>query len=120
MLKEHYRKDPMAAMTNRELGSRIKELREQCQMTQAALGEALDIDQSAVSRIEDGTRSLTATELAAATAALGVTIDALLEKEPAVPALLRAGDSDDEAVRDSLRIFSECIDEYWGIEALAE
>jgi transcriptional regulator with XRE-family HTH domain len=110
----------MNGMTDRDLGSRIRGLREQRQITQAALGKALDIDQSAVSRIEDGTRSLTATEVAAATSALGVTIDALLERESTVPALLRAGDSDDEAIRDSLRIFSECIDEYWGIEALSE
>jgi len=109
----------MAGPTDKNLGRRIKALREQRQMTQAVLGEALGIDQSAISRVEDGARALTAAELAGASSALGVTIDVLLAEEPAVPTLLRAGESDDEAVNESLRIFSDCIDEYWGIEALA-
>ena len=105
---------------DRKLGAQIKSLREQRQMTQAAFGEALGIDQSVVSRIEDGSRPLTARELASASSALGVTIAALLGEEMSAPALLRAGASDDEAIRGSLRIFSECIDEYRGVEALAE
>jgi transcriptional regulator with XRE-family HTH domain len=109
----------MGETTDKELGARIKALREQRQMTQAAFGKAFEIDQSTVSRIEDGTRPLTARELASASSALGVTIGALLDEEAPVPALRRAGESDDEAVRASLQIFSECIDEYRGIEALA-
>lgn len=104
---------------DRQLGARIRSLREERRMTQTALGEALGIDQSTVSRIEDGLRSLTARELASASSVLGVTIAALLAEEMSAPALLRAGDCDDEAVRASLRIFSECIDEYRGVEALA-
>jgi transcriptional regulator with XRE-family HTH domain len=120
MLEEHFLKGGvMANTTDKELGARIKALREQRHITQAGLGEALGLDQSAVSRIEDGARSLTAGELAAASSALGVTIDVLLEQEETVPALLRGGECDDEAVHESLRIFSECIDDYWGIEALS-
>jgi transcriptional regulator with XRE-family HTH domain len=104
--------------TDRKLGARIKSLREQRQMTQASFGEALGIDQSTVSRIEGGSRPLTAAELASASSVLEVTIAALLAEEM-TPALLRAGDSDGEAIRVSLRIFSECIDEYRGVEALA-
>jgi transcriptional regulator with XRE-family HTH domain len=106
-------------MTDKELGARIKSLREERGMTQAVLGQALGIDQSTVSRIEDGTRSLTARELAGASSVFGVTIGVLLDAQDAVPALLRAGPSDDQAVQASLRIFSECIDEYRGVEALA-
>ncbi len=108
----------MSNMSDRELGERIKSLREQRQMTQATLGGALGADQSAISRIEDGSRSLTARELASASSALGVTISALLGEEASAPALLRASESDDEAIRASLQIFSECIDEYRGVEAL--
>jgi transcriptional regulator with XRE-family HTH domain len=80
----------------------------------------LGLDQSAVSRIEDGSRPLTARELALVSTALSVTIASLVEGEEAsTPALLRAGQSDDQAVRESLRIFNECIDEYRGLEALA-
>lgn len=109
----------MTEMADIGLGMRIKALREQRPMTQAALGEALGVDQSAVSRIEDGSRPLAARELAAASSALGVTVAALLDEGASVPALLRAGDSDGEGVQLSLRIFNECIDEYRGIEALA-
>lgn len=113
------KKERMTEMADIDLGARIKALREQQQMTQAALGEAVGVDQSAVSRIEDGSRPLAARELAAASSALGVTVAALLDEEASVPALLRAGDSDGEGVQLSLRIFSECIDEYRGVEALA-
>ncbi len=109
----------MSKTTDQELGEQIKSLREQRQLTQAAFGKALEVDQSTVSRIEDGSRPLTARELAAASSFLGVTIGALLGEQEPVPALLRAGESDDEAVSASLRIFSECIDEYRGVEALA-
>lgn len=105
--------------TDQKLGARIRSLREQRRITQAAFGEALHLDQSTVSRIEDGSRSLTARELASTSSALGVTIAELLGEEMPTPALLRVGDCDDEAARSSLRIFSECIDEYWGVEALA-
>lgn len=105
--------------TDQKLGARIRSLREQRKLTQAAFGEVLRLDQSTVSRIEDGSRSLTARELASASSALGVTIAELLGEEMSAPALLRAGDCDDEAARTSLRIFSECIDEYRGVEALA-
>lgn len=119
MLKPHLRKLGMDQTADQRLGAQIKSLREQRQMTQAAFGEALGIDQSTVSRIEDGSRSLTARELASASSALGVTIAGLLGEELSAPALLRAADSDDEVVRSSLRIFNECIDEYRGVEALA-
>lgn len=108
----------MTDMADRDLGTRIKSLREQRGMTQAALADALGIDQSAVSRIEDGSRPLAARELASASSALSVTIAALLDEGAPQPALLRAGDSEGEAVQSSLRIFNECIDEYWGVEAL--
>ncbi len=105
--------------TDQKLGARVRSLREQRKITQAAFGEALRLDQSTVSRIEDGSRSLTARELASASSALGVTIAELLDDGMSAPALLRAGDCDDEAARASLRIFSQCIDEYRGVEALA-
>ncbi len=109
----------MTERTDQELGARIKELREQRQMSQAGFGKLLGINQSTVSRIEDGIRPLTARELASASSALGVTVGALVGEESEAPALLRAGESDNEAVRESLRIFSDCIDEFRGVEALA-
>lgn len=105
---------------DRQLGGRIRALREQRRITQGVFGESLGLDQSAVSRIEDGSRSLTAGELASASSALGVTVATLLSEGTSAPALLRVGDSDDEAILASLRIFNECIDGYRGVEALAQ
>ena len=119
MLKAHRKEEADMNDVDKKLGARIRTLREQRKMTQAAFGAGLGLDQSAVSRIEDGSRPLTAQELASGSSALGVTIAELLDEEIPAPALLRAGDCDDEAVRASLRIFSECIDEYRGVEALA-
>lgn len=108
------------SISNEELGQRLKELREQSGVTQAELAAALGLGQSAISRLEDGSRALTARELAAASAALGVSLNQLVAPEdPVSPALLRAGDSNDEAVKESLRVFNDCIDEFRGIEALA-
>lgn len=109
----------MTETTDQDLGARIKALRQQRGMSQEAFGKLLGMNQSTVSRIEDGIRPLTARELASASSALGVTIGTVVGEEAEVPALLRAGDSDDEAVCESLRIFSDCIDEYRGVEALA-
>lgn len=110
----------MNETTDRELGARIRSLREQRGMSQADFGEFLGVDQSTISRIEDGRRVLTARELALASTSLGVTIDQLLAQETGAPALLRATDLDDEKIRESLRIFNACIDEYRGVEVLAE
>jgi transcriptional regulator with XRE-family HTH domain len=108
----------VSEMTDQDLGARIKVLREERAMTQAALGKAMGVDQSTVSRIEDGARAITAGELAAVSSAFGVTVGTLFT-EDAAPALLRAGEGDDQAVQESLRVFSDCIDELRGIEALA-
>lgn len=108
------------AITNEELGQRLKELREKKGLNQTEFGVALGVNQSTVSRLEDGSRALTARELAAASAAFGVSLNQLVELEdPAVSALLRATETDDEAVEESLRVFNECIDEFRGVEALA-
>lgn len=109
----------MNEMTDKELGGRIRALREQRGITQAEFGESLGVDQSTISRIEDGRRVLTARELALASTSLGMTIDQLLAQETGAPALLRATDLDDQEIQESLRIFNACIDEYRGVEVLA-
>lgn len=101
------------------LGARVRSLRERRELTQTEFAQALGLDQSAVSRIEDGSRPLTARELASASSALAVTISGLLEEEASGSTVLRAGDCEDDGVRESLKIFRDCIDEYRGVEALA-
>jgi transcriptional regulator with XRE-family HTH domain len=109
----------MTAMTDEQLGSRLKDLREASGMAQEELADALGVDQSTVSRIERGQRAVTARELALASGALHVTLGEIVDSASQAPALLREGDADSEGARGSLELFNRCIDEYRGVEALA-
>ena len=109
----------MAAMTDEQLGARLKELRDASGMSQEQLADALGVDQSTISRVERGQRAVTARELALASGALRVTLGEIVDPDSQAPALLREGDADDEGARASLELFNRCIDEYRGVEALA-
>lgn len=50
-------------ITNKELGRRVALIREEMEMTQSELAEKLCMSQSKLSRVEQGTRALTPTEL---------------------------------------------------------
>jgi transcriptional regulator with XRE-family HTH domain len=107
-------------ISDKDFGERIRLLREQAGLSQGALGSRLGIDQSGISRLEDGLRAVTARELVAIGDILGVPLAQLVESdEQKTPALLRAGDADGENVARSLRIFANCIDEFHGVNALA-
>lgn len=67
------------AVTQTELGRRIKQAREQRGWTQIQLAEAIDLAQSAVSRIETGERTVDSLELAEIARALRVSVLELLE-----------------------------------------
>ena len=68
-------------MTDLELGSRIAQAREAARMTQEALGEALGVGKSVMSRIEAGQRPITATELEALAERLRLPIEAFVLSE---------------------------------------
>lgn len=106
-------------LTNEQLGERIRERRERRGLSQTELGARLGVDQSVVSRLEDGSRGITARELLAISDSLGVALNQLVEAGSEAPALLRAGEADGDAVAESLRIFGECIDQFRGVQALA-
>jgi hypothetical protein len=42
----------------------------------------------------------------------------LVQREVATPPMFRVGDGDGEGVRESLRLFRACIDEFHGVETL--
>jgi transcriptional regulator with XRE-family HTH domain len=86
-----------------EIGARIQRLRKERDLTQTELAEALDLgDDSIVSKIENGTRGLAATELADLCALFGLRSDQILfgtPEEKPVGTMLRAeGDEDVERV----------------------
>lgn len=106
--------------TNQEFGARIKELRETAGLTQSDLALRLGASQSSLSRLEDGTRSITAQQLVQISDALAVPLSRLVAGDGgAETTQLRAGDADAESVADSLRIFGECIDQFRGVQALS-
>jgi transcriptional regulator with XRE-family HTH domain len=109
----------MTAMTDEQLGSRLRELRDTSGMSQGELADALGVDQSTVSRIERGQRAVTARELALASGALRVTLGEIVDPASQAPVFLREGDAGSEGASASLELFNRCIDEYRGVEALA-
>lgn len=103
--------------TQEEVGAELRRLRVEKGSNQADVAALLGIDQAGVSRIEAGQRALTARELMLLTEAYEVSSDSILcHEEPLV--MLRAGESDSDAVKASLHEFRECIEDYLGVESL--
>jgi transcriptional regulator with XRE-family HTH domain len=65
------------------LGSRIAQLRKDSHITQAQLGEALEISQSAMNAYEQGQRRVPVSALPVLAKALGVTLEDLLGESSA-------------------------------------
>jgi Zn-dependent peptidase ImmA (M78 family)/transcriptional regulator with XRE-family HTH domain len=73
-----------------DIGARVREARARTRMSQARLAELVELDQSAVSRIENGDRAVATHELFDLAEALGTTTGALLGQNDATPALALA------------------------------
>ena len=102
-----------------EIGQVLKDLRNQADLKQSELAQAAEIEQPILSRIERGERAITAREVLLFSDFLGVDPDRILRKEVATTEiLLRAAEEGDEAVRQCVAIFDECIDDYFGLKAL--
>lgn len=88
-----------------QIGASIRALREQRNMSQSELARVLEIDESAVSKIETGKRGLAAAELAILSEHFVVAADAVLfpEHEDLSGALLR-GDAGPDAERVKERV----------------
>lgn len=78
------------SFTDSSIGGRIRYARESLNMSQASLGEILDIDRSAVARLEQGKRKVSASELASLTTALRRSFTWFLESDAPTPAVRRA------------------------------
>ncbi len=75
-------------MRHQDLGRRIARARERRGLTQAQLAQAVDLSQSAISRIESGVRAVDSLELARIAAEIGVSVLELLEERPLPDELL--------------------------------
>lgn len=103
--------------TRDEVAQRVRELREERDISQRKLAEALGIDPASMNRMEKGERGISTGELVAIAEALHVGVDTILRvEEPAYA--LRATCADGE-VRESLDFFREVIADYFAVEALA-
>jgi transcriptional regulator with XRE-family HTH domain len=107
-------------MTWMEIGRRIAELREDRGWDQGELGDLLELDQPAVSRIELGRRGLSALELHRLAGAFGVAPESIVGEDGDERTLLRVGDASDEQVGRGLAVLERAVKVYFGAEALAE
>ena len=70
------------ALSREDLGRRIEHAREAAGLSQTELAQIVDLSQSAISRIESGSRGVDSLELAGIARALGVAVLDLLETRP--------------------------------------
>jgi transcriptional regulator with XRE-family HTH domain len=108
----------MSFIDDVQIGERVRSLRLAAEERQIDLAEVLDLDQATMSRIEAGTRSLTARELVLLSRHYGVATATFMEAERE-PALLRKGEAGSEQADEALRVFHKNIDSYFGARALA-
>lgn len=106
----------MGYLTQEQVGQRIGEVRQQRGVSQRRLAAALDIDPSALSRIESGERGLAVSELVAAAEFLGIAPDTLLRDEVEATPLFR-NDGGSEQADAAEAEFSSVIDEFFTFEA---
>lgn len=90
----------MAARTTEEIAAYIRELRKDRGLRQQDLADALGLDKSQVTKIENNTRGLAVQELGALAGLLGVSVDDLLFTDAVEEVFLRAEpDADVAAAR---------------------
>ncbi len=106
----------MTYLTQEQVGRRIAELRTEREVSQRRLAAALDLDPSAMSRIETGERGLAVRELVAAAEFLGVGADTLLRDEVDAKPLFR-NDGDVSQAEAALAEFVAVMDDFFTFEA---
>lgn len=74
-------------MNDQDIGRNIQEARYKRGLNQAQLGDAIALDRTAISRIENGTRAVTASELTRMVEILGVDVADVLKPAPDLPRL---------------------------------
>lgn len=110
----------MEAVSTQELGRRISQARERASLTQDQLADQLSVDRTALSKIERGTRRISALELLDLSRALGISMDSLF-RDP-IPAIvshrsshgLSTADSAIDKILDSIASGVEFVDSETG------
>ncbi|MFN8152163.1 MAG: helix-turn-helix transcriptional regulator [Solirubrobacterales bacterium] len=103
---------------SQELAGAIRELREERGLSQRELADLLELDPSAMNRIEKAERGVSTGELVGIAEALGVDVNQLLCADEVAYAL--RADCADEAVNETIEHFRGVIADYFSAEALAK
>ena|ERR1700730_8911926 len=98
----------MSYRSKADIGRHLAKLRERAGITQRQLAEVMDIDASALSRIEAGRRSIAIDELVRASDFLGVSVESLL-RDDQLPFEAYA-DSEDETIREAVARMRQIIE----------
>lgn len=105
-------------MDQKEIGGRIRRAREAARVSQAQVAKVLQIDRSALSRIESGERAVSALELSRLSRMLHRSVEYFLEPEPVPEEVLLRGSMVDEADRSVIADFLDVCRAYVGLESL--
>ena len=108
----------MAYRREEDVVRRIVALREERGVSQRQLAEALELDPSAVTRIERGQRGIAVGELATIAEQLDISVDMLLREDEPV-AKFRA-DTSQPGVTEAMETVGEFLDAYRYLGALAD
>lgn len=112
---------PAAVDTQANLVARIIELRQQRDLNQKQLAEAIGIDPASMNRVEKGERSVSVAELVRLASVLNVRVEDLLAStEPVQSIWLRASGESSAAVVESLDLFRDVIRDFFGARATVE
>ena len=107
----------MSYRTKAEIGQYVAELREERGLSQRQLAEHLEIDKSAMSRVEAGERGLAVDELTAVAELFGKMADDILRKDE-VAFSFRA-EADDTSVREAVELFNKGYDDFFALKTAA-
>lgn len=107
----------MTYRTKAEIGQYVAELRHERGLSQRQLAEHLEIDKSAMSRVEAGERGLAVDELTAVAELFGKTADDILRKDE-VAFAFRA-EADDTSVREAVELFNKVYDDFFALKTAA-
>jgi len=112
---------PAAVDTQASLVARIIELRQQRDLNQKQLAEAISIDPASMNRVEKGERFVSVAELVRLASVLNVRVEDLLTStEPVQRIWLRASGESSAAVVESLDLFRGVIRDFFGARATVE
>jgi transcriptional regulator with XRE-family HTH domain len=107
----------VAYRTPAEIVALIVQLRRQQGISQKQLAQAIGIDPASMNRVEKGERALALAELIAIATHLDANVDEFLRQDEPAGVLLRAAPGSPAAVSESLGLFRDIIEDYFGADA---